>query len=160
MKILIDVGHPGHAHFFRYIIRDLEKKGYEVKLAAREREMLFYLLDRFEFDYTVIGKTRNGLVVKAADMLKKDLALLKIANDFQPDLMLATGTGSPYSAQVAKLKSIPNITCTDTEHAKFINWLTLPFSDIVCTPSCYTKELHTRYHALPGCGRIQVQGSI
>jgi predicted glycosyltransferase len=146
MKILIDVGHPAHAHFFRYIIRDLISDGHDVKVAAREREMLFYLLDNFGIEYSEIGRTREGLMGKAADMLKKDLALIKVVDDFKPDIMLATGSGSPYSAQVGKLKDIPNITCTDTEHARFINWLTLPFTEIVCTPSCYKKEIKPRYH--------------
>ena len=146
MKILIDLGHPAHAHFFRYIIEDLEKEGHSVKLAAREREMLYYLLDRFGFEYTSIGRTKEGLLNKAADMLKKDMALLRLVDDFKPDLMLATGSGSPYSAQVAKLKGIPNITCTDTEHARFINWLTLPFTGIVCTPECYTRDIRSKYH--------------
>jgi predicted glycosyltransferase len=146
MKVLFDVGHPAHAHFFKFIITNLIKKGYEIKIAARKREMLFYLLDKFGLDYTVIGHTREGLLSKAADMLRKDMALLKVVEQFQPDLMLATGSGSPYSAQVGKLKNIPNITCTDTEHARFINWLTLPFTDIVCTPSCYTKPIRAKYH--------------
>jgi predicted glycosyltransferase len=146
MKILIDLGHPAHAHFFKYIIGDLAGQGHEVKLAAREREMLYYLLDRFGFEYTSIGRTKEGLLNKAADLFKKDMALLRIVDDFKPDLMLATGSGSPYSAQVAKLKGIPNITCTDTEHARFINWLTLPFTEIVCTPECYTREIRSKYH--------------
>jgi predicted glycosyltransferase len=146
MKILFDLGHPAHAHFFRYIIQDLQNDGHDIEIAARKREMLFYLLDRFGLDYTEIGQTKTGLVSKAADMLRKDLALLKLVDKFQPDLMMATGSGSPYSAQVAKLKNIPNITCTDTEHATFINWLTLPFTSIACTPDCYTKKLKVKYH--------------
>jgi len=146
MRILIDVGHPAHAHFFRHIINDLKNRGYQIKLAAREREMLYYLLDRFGFEYESIGRTREGLLNKATDMFKKDLALIRLVDEFKPDLMMATGSGSPYSAQVARLKGIPNITCTDTEHARFINWLTLPFTEIVCTPECYTKEIRGKYH--------------
>jgi predicted glycosyltransferase len=31
MKVLIDIGHPAHVHFFRNAIRELEGRGHEGK---------------------------------------------------------------------------------------------------------------------------------
>ena len=30
MKILIDIGHPGHVHFFKHAVWELQKRGHEV----------------------------------------------------------------------------------------------------------------------------------
>jgi len=37
MRILIDIGHPAHVHFFRNAIRELEGRGDAV--GAREKEV-------------------------------------------------------------------------------------------------------------------------
>jgi hypothetical protein len=39
MKILIDIGHPAHVHFFKNAIRELEGRGHEVKVTARDKEV-------------------------------------------------------------------------------------------------------------------------
>jgi predicted glycosyltransferase len=36
MKVLIDMGHPAHVHFFKNTIWELEKRGHEVKVTARD----------------------------------------------------------------------------------------------------------------------------
>jgi hypothetical protein len=39
LKILIDIGHPAHVHFFRNAIRVLEGRGHDVKVTARDKGM-------------------------------------------------------------------------------------------------------------------------
>ena len=43
MKILLGIGHPADVHFFKYFINDLKNKGHEVYVAAREKEITYYL---------------------------------------------------------------------------------------------------------------------
>lgn len=40
----------------------------------------------------------------------------------------------------------PHIAFSDTENANLAGWLTFPFSDIICTPYCYTKKIDARKH--------------
>ena len=37
MKLLVDMGHPAHVHFFRHAIRELESRGHEVRITARDK---------------------------------------------------------------------------------------------------------------------------
>ena len=56
---------------------------------------------------------------------------------------------SPYVAQVSWLLRKPHIAFTDTEHATLGNLAFLPFSKVVCTPSCFKKdfgEKHIRFN--------------
>ena len=47
MKILIDIGHPAHVHYFKNFIKIMNKKGHETLVVARNRDCIFELL-KFE----------------------------------------------------------------------------------------------------------------
>jgi len=141
MRIMIGVGHPKQVHIRKNIINNLVKDGHEVKIVAWKKDITLYLLDVYGFDYEVIGKNYKGLMKKAYGMLKSDFKLFKIAKKFKPDILV---WGSPYLAHVSKLIGKPHISFTDTEHAKLTNWLSFPFSDVICTPSCYRGKINSK----------------
>ena len=146
MKILFDIGHPAHVHLFRNAINILENRGHELKITARDKDIALDLLNNYGFSYEVIGTNKKGMVKKALNMLVMDLKLLKIVRQFDPDLIVSAG--SPYAAQVSWITKKPSIVFVDTEHANLTASITYPFTDIICTPMCYTKQHgknHVRY---------------
>jgi hypothetical protein len=72
-------------------------------------------------------------------MIQRDYHLFSLARKIRPDLMIAVL--DPSITHVGKLLRIPTITLTDTEHAAIANALTFPFTDVICTPSCYKEKL-------------------
>lgn len=152
MKILLDVAHPAHVHLFKNMIWNLEKDGHEVKITAKDKECTTKLLDAYKFRYEVISKFRRGLINKAIGMLKINWKLLTLAKTFKPDLLI--GVHHESIAQIGKLIRKPSIIFTDTEHAKLGNLLAFPFADVICTPSCFKKDLgrkqvrYNGYHEL------------
>ena len=146
-RILIDIGHPAHVHFFKYFIWEMEKRGHEVLITARRKESAFELLNYYGFEFIDLGVNKKGLFNKAVGLLSNDLKLLKISRKFKPDIL--TGIGSPYVAQVSKLIGSKSVLFTDTEHASLINKLSVPFSNFVLTPTCFLKDFgkkHVRYN--------------
>lgn len=147
MKLLIDIGHPAHVHFFKNIISNLLHKGHEVKIVMRAREITKHLLEKYNLDYEYLSKNYRGLTRKAIGMFRIDYRLYKIAKSFDPDILM--GIGSLYSAHVSKLLRKASIVFTDTEHAVLINKLAFPFATTVLTPSCFhgrvSKKKHVRY---------------
>ncbi|WP_234736774.1 DUF354 domain-containing protein [Tellurirhabdus bombi] len=139
MKLLIDIGHPAHVHYFRNVIHLLQQKGHQVAITARDKEVSFKLLQAYNLPYSSRGRGAKGLLGKLFYLLKGDLAILKVARQFQPDLCLSFG--SPYLAQVSKLINKPHIAFDDTEHARYEHAMYLPFTDTVVTPTTYWKEL-------------------
>ena len=140
MKVLFDIGHPGQVHLFKYIIRNLEAGGHEIKLCVREREdIVKRLLDIYGFNYESLENNVPGLFNKAITMFKNDYKLIRISKDFNPDLYVSLG--SPYSAQVSKILRRQSITFTDTEPSGLILALTVPFTDVIITPSGFTSDL-------------------
>jgi len=45
MKILIDISHPAHVHFFKYFIRNMQNKGHDIKITAKDKDLTLKLLD-------------------------------------------------------------------------------------------------------------------
>ena len=152
MRVLVDIGHPAHVHFFKNAIWNLEFKGHVVQITARDKEVAFDLLDAYGFKYHNLGKNRKGLANKAIGMLKIDTELYKIAKKFNPDVLI--GIHNPYVAHISKLLRKPSLIFTDTEHAKLANKLTFPFATTICTPSCFKGDLgpkqirYNGYHEL------------
>ena len=56
MKILFDMGHPAHVHFFKNTIWELEKKGHQVKVTARDKDVTIALLEAYGIAHVVRGE--------------------------------------------------------------------------------------------------------
>ncbi len=151
MKVLVFVNHPAHIHLFKNMVWNLQEHGHTVKIFAREKEKVFYLLDKYGFDYTPIGKSHGSIAGKAYDLITTDYKSYMLARKFAPDILVDVGI---YGTHTAKLLKKPAVIFNDTEHAKLTNLLYTPFADFICTPSCFKKNLgkkqvrYNGYHEL------------
>src|SRR5437867_4290968 len=146
MRLLFLVGHPAHVHLFRNAIAELRARGHSVWIAAIEKETTLRLLSLYGLDYIPVGKNVPTIAGKLLDLPRKDLRLTMLLSRLRPDLVVSTG--SPYAAQASAALSIPHIAFSDTEIASGVIRLMLPFTDVVCTPSCFWLDLgpkHLRY---------------
>ena len=147
MRIFVDIGHPAHVHVFKNLIWILKRNGHEVKITARDKDITYYLLDYYGFEYEPIGKNKKGLFNKVLGIVEFDYKLLKIAKSFKPDIFI--GVGSFYASHVAKLMKKPCILFDDTENSTEQYLLYAPFVTAVYTPSCFKKKIGTKqvtYH--------------
>ncbi len=150
MRVAIDIGHPAHVHFFRNTIKNLESRGHEIEITARDKEVALSLLNLYGLKYTDTGKNYGGILKKAFGMLGIDYKLYRIAKKFKPELFI--GVHNPYAAQIAKFTGAKSIIFTDTENVKIASALTYPFADTICTPACFREmlnpEKHVKYNGL------------
>lgn len=141
MKILFDINHPHQVHFFKNAIWNLQKRGHEILTTASDKDLSLYLLNVYGFEPIESGKNMHGLVSKACNLPLKDYKLLKIARDFSPDILVST---APYLPHVSRVIKKPHISFSDTENSKLTHRLTLPFTKVICTPSCFEKDLGSK----------------
>lgn len=148
MKILIDIGHPAHVHFFRIPISQLLKHGHQVIITSRAKEFALDLLDELgipHYPLSALGK--GGLISLGAELIQRNRALWKIVRREQPDVMAAIGGVS--IAQVGKFTGTPSLVFYDTENARLQNAITYPFASMVIVPNCYEAWVpasrHIRY---------------
>ena len=67
MRVLFDIVHPAHVHFFKYLYADLVAEGHETLVIAREKDVTLALLDEYGIPYTSVGRSgRKGRVGQAA----------------------------------------------------------------------------------------------
>ena len=142
MRIMIEIGHPAHVHNFKNMIWNLEKKGHEIKIIAKYKEVSLELLNKYGFDYDVIGKNYTTLLGKVFGLIVADYKTYKISRKFRPDIFISRA--SPYSAHASRLIGKPHIAFCDTERAKLNDILSYPFTDVICTPVCFKKDLGSK----------------
>ena len=146
------VGHPAHVHLFKNAIRDLNGLGYRILILAVRKEITLEVLRREGFSYEVIGTNYPSLLAKAVTIPGKDWRTVQILRDFDPDLVVSTG--SPYAAHACRLLGIPHICFGDTEVASLATLTMLPFIDAIYTPDCFSIDLgqkqirYPSYHEL------------
>jgi predicted glycosyltransferase len=135
MRILIDINHPAHVHYFRNFIKIMESKGHNFLVIARDKEVTFNLLKAYNISFLSRGKGGKGFLGKILYMAKGDYLIYKAAKEFKPDIFLSFG--SAYAAQVSALTQKPHIAFDDTEHAKIAAKFYRPFSQVIFTPTVY-----------------------
>ena len=142
MKILIDLGHPAHIHYFRNFSKIMQVRGHEFFFVARDKEVLHKLLLNYSIPYTNRGKGKKSLLGKFFYLFYADYIIYKVAKKFKPELFISFG--STYAAHVSWLCHRPHIALDDTEHAKFELMMYPPFTDAILNPSCFWNKFSSK----------------
>jgi predicted glycosyltransferase len=138
MKVVVDINHPAHVHYFKNFIWEMERKGHEILITASEKEVSFILLNNYGFDFINLGTYGNSVSKKFINILPMDWKMYKAVKRYKPDIFL--GFGSIRAAHVSRLIRKPCIAFDDTEHAKWEHMLYVPFTDAILTPTCFKKD--------------------
>lgn len=148
MRILVDITHPAHVHFFRNAIGIWRGRGHEVAITTREKDIAVELLNAYGEEYLDLGPARRGLFGLAREMVARNVALDRYVRRFRPNVMAAIG--GVNIAHVGAFRRIPSMVFTDTENAVLSNRITFPFATRVVTPECYQGRVpsrrNIRYH--------------
>lgn len=147
MRILFDIGHPAHVHFFRHPIAALHGAGHQLMVTSRRKEMAAELLDELAIEHRVLsGLGRHGLASLAAELLQRNVALARVVRAFRPQVL--AGVGGTFIAHVGAVLRVPSLVFYDTENATAQNAITYPLAGCVLVPRCYQGWLprrHLRY---------------
>ena len=149
MKILIDILHPAHVHFFKGFMEQAIAKGHQVVISTRDKEITNSLLDRMGFPYIHISTPSTSLPGMIRELLVRWWKLYHLMK--QESIDAAMSISGLSTALPSRLLGIPNVNFTDTEDARLSNRLSFPFSDVIATPEFYLDNLgekHYRYHGL------------
>jgi uncharacterized protein len=148
MRIVVDINHPGHVHYFNNFIRKMRGNGHQVLITASKKDVTFQLLDSLGFEYKNLGTYGNNAIQKALSIIKMDIKMYDAIKDFNPDILI--GFSSCRVAHVSRLISKPSIIFDDTEHAKFEHLLYKSFASAILTPSCFKKDMGKKHIRFKG----------
>ena len=143
MKILIDIGHPAHVHYFKNFIFKIISSGNQVKLIARDKEVTLSLLNKYNLEYVNRGKGGDSLFQKLIYYPYAVYKFIVESYKFKPDFFLALS--SIYLPVTSFLFRRPLVTVDDTEHAILSHIFYKNFSSIIFTPLYFKKNLGHRH---------------
>lgn len=134
MRVLIDIGHPAHVHFFRRPIAELRARGHEILVTSRRKEIATDLLDAYGLEHLALsGEGGKGGML--GELVLRDFRLSRVVRRWQPDVMAAIG--GIFIAHAGLVSPAKSLVFYDTENAHLQNLLTYPFASRVIVPRCY-----------------------
>ena len=116
-KVWIDLDNTPHVPFFIPIIKELESRGIQVLLTARDAFQVCELATQKGLDFKKIGRHwGKRKLMKVIGWLQRSARLLPFAWKNRP--VLALSHGSRSQVLTAKLLGIPTVVIADYEHAR------------------------------------------
>jgi len=95
MRVLFDIVHPADVLFFYNTIRTLEARGDEYLILSRHKDVACELLDQFGLAHKPVSTAGEGTFQLGVELIRRDLAVLKEARRFKPNVKLLKTGGSP-----------------------------------------------------------------
>jgi uncharacterized protein len=134
-KLWIDLDNSPHIPFFKPIIEQLEQRGYEVVLTARDGFQTCELADLAGFRYQRIGRHfGKHMVLKVAGLIIRSLQLVPFAWREKPDLAVSHGSRSQHLTSF--LLRLPVVNILDYEHAEImplVNFVRIVVPEVIPT---------------------------
>ena len=148
MRVLIEAHHPAHIHFFKNAVGQWRKRGDDVLLLGRDRDVMRQLLDHYhQIPSKIISTIGTGSQFPMREMLERQLRISSEIVRFRPDVVLSL-MGS-YT-QSSRLLRVPSAIFTDSEFQHFNHTIAHPFATRIYTPECFYKDLGRKQRRYPG----------
>jgi len=148
LRLLFDVLHPAHVHFFRPLAEAAIEGGGEVLFTAREKDVTRQLLEAYGLPSEVLTGIGGGMVGLAREMAVRTAKLCARVRSFEPDLLL--GIMGPVIAPVGRIMGVPSWVFYDTETATLTNRFVYPMCHRLYLPVSYRGAAPAKATRYPG----------
>ncbi len=139
MNILVDIGHPGQVHLFRYVIQKLKDHQHHLTITVKDLPTAKKLLEAFQMPYISLGRKFDSILLKGLSQFSYDCNLLKIANKSNIDIAVGSSITIAHASAFIKMKSV----LLDDDDAKAVRLFSLfahPFADCIVSPDALSHE--------------------
>lgn len=142
MKFWVDMDNAPHVHVLRPIILELERRGHQVEVTARDFGQTLPLLRMYGLDAKRVGRHwGKNRVKKYLSFITRSLLLLFYGMGRGFDAVLCHGSRAVFPA--AWLLRLPLISMCDYEHAALPRFMTL-WQRLILVPSVIPREVFLR----------------
>lgn len=141
MKILIDINHPAHVHYFKGFIKTMQQHGYDFVVTNRDSKIINELLDIYEIKHIIRHKrpSKNNVFRSLWYLIRLIVFLVMQSFKEKPDLYIGfASTGCAITSFLFRKKAI---LFDDTEHNNLNHILYKPFCSVLFTPFYFEKEM-------------------
>ncbi|HEX2081857.1 MAG TPA: DUF354 domain-containing protein [Longimicrobium sp.] len=153
---VVYMGHPAHFHLFRNPIAELQRRGHDVHVVIKSKDVLEKLLDGagMAFHNLHPEPRPTGKVAVARSLLLREYRFWKLARRLRPDLMVGT---SAEVIHVGKLLGIPSVYLgeDDAQVVDRFARICFPFVDAIVAPeSCSLGKWEHKTTHYPGYHKL------
>jgi hypothetical protein len=149
MKVLIDIGHPGHVHLFRNFYKIFCKNDNVPLITVRNIVSARKLLELYNLPYIEFGNKSDSICGKLFNQIKYDFRLRNIIDENKIDLAIGSSITIAHASRLAGCKSIV-FDDDDDDVQPLMTKFGHPFANLIISPNVLTgkrKNKKTIYYA-------------
>ena len=146
MRVLIDILHPAHVHFFKNLILEMRQRGNDVHVISRRKDVATQLLDAYGFEHEIISSQQPGRMRLASELVKRILETRRVIRRFRPDIIL--GLMGPSIAIAGRMERVRTVVFYDNETTDRLNRAVAQLADAWISPRGFKRDYgakHLRY---------------
>jgi hypothetical protein len=144
MRILFELNHPAHIHFFKNVIHLLKTHNHSIAVVIKDKDINYKLIQELEIDSLFLLGKYDSFGEKLYSLFAGTMKLFKISLIFRPDLYI--GWNPVYCGLISKLFRKPFLLFEDNEY----NWeqmiFRVPFATKIFTTSIFPHKFGRRHH--------------
>lgn len=149
MRVLFDIVHPAHVHFYRHLHDLLVEQGHETLVVARDKEVTLELLDAFEMAYEWRGHAgAKSTLARAAELVTRDIALTRWARRFRPDVVLTRNPAGVHAGRAVGAWTVYD--SVDGRAAGIHFQLGAPLAHVITSPNWLDEDYGPRHRRYRG----------
>ena len=148
MNYIFELNHPKHYYQFKYIMSILRERGHEIKVLARDKDVLLKVLDEEKVPYEVFGEHKDSLAGKLFSSFSLYRNYKRIAKAFRPDVIVSKA--SLYGVLVAKSLKCRSFIFPDSEVVALTNKLVAPLASDIITPEPFALDYGKKHQKIKG----------
>jgi predicted glycosyltransferase len=148
MRVLFDITHPAHVHFYRNLHQRLIDSGHDVLVVGREKDVTLELLDAYRISHLIHGRSGSrGLIRQGIELASRVAYLVRHGRRFRPDLVL---TRNPAGVQAARVIGALGVFDTDDAQSVGLHFrAAAPFADVITGPDGIEGSLGKKERRYP-----------
>jgi len=133
MKVLIDIGHPGHVHLLKNLYHQLLLHKHEIWVTVKNIPVAISLLEKYRIKYIEIGKKNDSLFGKAFSQVSYNIKVLNIVRRNDISIGIGSSITIAHVSRLSKMKSILLDDDDDDVQPLFVKYAH-PFFDTILSP--------------------------
>ena len=146
-KVLFDILHPAHLHFFSKTFDALRAQDLTPIICTRDKDITPKLATEMGLTHQILstsGQKKGRLPFEA---IHRSFELQKIISHERPHLLV--GVMGVFIAPLGRINRIPSVVFYDTETARWSNRMTFLLANRVCAPTSFQWTGSTNIYRYP-----------
>ncbi len=142
-EYFIDIGHPGHVHLYRNLIKELINTQNKVFVTVKDIPVAKQLLQYYNIDFFDIGKKRDSLILKGLNQFSYNFGVYRIVKKHKIQLGIGSSITLPHISKLTSMKSIVFDDDDDEVEPLFVKYAH-PFCDHLFSPDVLFQKRKKR----------------